>query len=162
VVDISVARATSLTDKYVHITVHVLMIVSEGDGGVEIVWFQGQGLLLCGRDLMDLDSCVIIVGFGMLRLAKYRNGEDGCMQSGRRCSRNIEAFQYYSFRSSDLISLNFTCVASSRVALIFGWISWVLEITPSSPHQRQTNCDLATTDGFHCRSNASYPEPSTE
>lgn len=95
VVDISVARATSLTDKYVLIIVRVLMIVSEGDGGVEIVWFRGRGLLQCGRDLMDLDSYVIIVGFGMLRLANYRNGEDGCMQLGRRYEILKHANTYY-------------------------------------------------------------------
>jgi hypothetical protein len=32
---------------------------------------------------MDLDSCVIIVEFGMPRLAKFRNGDDECMQLDR-------------------------------------------------------------------------------
>lgn len=107
VVDISVARAASLTDKYVPV-LRVLMVVSGRDGDVEIVWFREQGLLLCGRALMDLDSCVIIVEFGTLRLAKYRNGEDGCMQLGRRYTDILKASCGYYFLHfpSDLIEIS--------------------------------------------------------
>jgi SNF5 / SMARCB1 / INI1 len=78
VVDVSVARATSLTDGFV-LGLMRLIVGNGRDGDVRIVWFLGRERSLCGEDLMDQDNCVIIVEFGMQRLGKYRNGDDECM-----------------------------------------------------------------------------------
>lgn len=84
IVDVSVSKASSLTDKYSHVSA-ALMVASERGGGVRIVLCLGRGHLLCEEDLMDRDNYVIIVEYGMQRRVNYLNGDDACM----RCSNGM-------------------------------------------------------------------------
>jgi hypothetical protein len=81
-VDVSVARASSLTDKYGFSMVW-LMVVSGRGGGVRIVLWRERELLLCDEVQMDLGSYVTTVEFGMLKRVWCRTGDAGCMQRDR-------------------------------------------------------------------------------
>jgi len=81
-VDVSISKATSLTDTYnpTGILGRANGIGSERGGDVRIVWFPGQGQLRLEGVLTAQRSCVIIVVSGTHERAKYRNGDGECMQ----------------------------------------------------------------------------------
>lgn len=61
----------------------MLILASGRDGDVQIVWCLERGRLLSVEDRMGRNSYVIIVGYGMQRLEKSQNGDDGCTQLAR-------------------------------------------------------------------------------
>lgn len=87
-VDVSISKASSLTDSYV---LHFSKFrfganrVGNGQGGdVRIVWFLGQGQLQLDGVLMGQKSCAIIVVYGMHGPAKCPIGDEECMQLARK------------------------------------------------------------------------------
>ena len=78
-VDVSVAKATPLSESFVPFFYVAYIVEREGNGGVRTVWFLGRGRLRRDEGLMGRNNCAIIVEFGMPRQVKCRNGDDGCM-----------------------------------------------------------------------------------
>jgi len=65
------------------------MLGNEDGGDVQIVLCQGQEHLLFVKGLMDQNSCVIIVEFGMQSMEKYQSGDGVCMHPTKSSSNHI-------------------------------------------------------------------------